>query len=199
MSYIVDKILRLTADQKARDDIFAKLKQLGSELEGVKQQVNLADQELAKLAAQYAKESENKLIKSMFPQDDAAEAKLQPTFIDRFRLDALQLQQRAITCDDIKADFFKRIQERTKGLSFEEERMADVKGMPRAFVKLQEYSDKKEQKGLPVSSSVYECKDLLRLSYVCRNSAETAAVLKALTSDDNTYFTLYMFKNGFKK
>jgi hypothetical protein len=132
MSYIVDKILRLTADQKARDDIFAKLNQLGSELEGVKKQVNLADQELATLAAQYAKESENKLIKSMFPQDDAAEATMQPTFIDRFRLDALQLQQRALTCDDIKADFFKRIQERTKGLSFEEERMADVKGMPRA-------------------------------------------------------------------
>lgn len=34
---------------------------------------------------------------------------------------------------------------------------------------------------------------------MCRNSAETEAVLKALTSDDNTYFTLYMFKNGFQK
>ena len=75
-------------------------------------------------------------IKSIIPLDDAAEASLKNTWEDRFILDALQLQQRGIECKDIKERVFEKIQKVTQGLSFQEERMADVKGMPRAQTKL---------------------------------------------------------------
>mmetsp|Transcript_33120 Transcript_33120/g.28025 ORF Transcript_33120/g.28025 Transcript_33120/m.28025 type:complete len:91 (+) Transcript_33120:453-725(+) len=89
----------------------------------------------------------------MFPPDDAAGCSFIATWPDRIRLDAIQLKERALTCHDIKDKVFDKIQCLTKGKSCQQERMADIKCMTRAMVKLQEYSAEKQAAGLPVTSS----------------------------------------------
>lgn len=83
-------------------------------------------------------ERSNPTVKSLIPSDDVAEAHNPATWDDRFMLDAMQLKQRALECKDIKAKVVQKVQSLTSGVSFLEERIADVKGMPRAHVKLYE-------------------------------------------------------------
>lgn len=125
--------------------------ELGLELEQAKMQVKLAKQDLDELKVLQALETRTTFklraihvdeprtkIKSIIPKDDAAENSLKQTQNDRFILDAIQLQQRAIECKEIKEIVFEKIREVTRGLSFDEVRMADIKEMPRAHTKLQD-------------------------------------------------------------
>jgi len=71
--------------------------------------------------------------------------------------------------------------------------------MTRAIVKLLEYIEKRKNAGGAISSSTYDAKDLMRMSYVCRNAEETRAIFKALTNQKNEMFSVYQIKNGFEK
>jgi len=128
------------------------LEELGKILEAAKMKVQLADKDLNELKALIFEVNQTK-IKSMFPPNDAAEGICIATWPDRLRLDAIQLKERALTCQDIKGKVFDKIQCLTKDKSCQQERMADIKGMPRAMVKLQEYSAEKQAAGLSVTSS----------------------------------------------
>jgi len=77
-------------------------------------------------------------IKTLFKEHDAAEMNCNLNWTHRFRLDALQLQQRVIVCEDIKSIVFEKISDLTKGLSYQEQRFAPIKEMSRAMVKLSE-------------------------------------------------------------
>lgn len=134
----MDTILSHTTDEQVKDKIFTLFNELSTELERVKMQVKLKENDLTQLQSLQVNESDNKDIKSMFSQDDSDQSTEVITKADRFRLDSLQLKQRSLSCEDIKNDVLKCVQELTKDLKFQEERMADVKGMPRAMVKLQE-------------------------------------------------------------
>jgi hypothetical protein len=50
-----------------------------------------------------------------------------------------------------------------------------------------------------IASSTYDAKDLMRMSYVCRNAEETIAIFNALTNQENQMFTVYQIKNGFEE
>ena len=113
------------------------LEELEGELETAKKQAALDPRELAELQALHAEAAQTQ-IKSVFPADDAAELHNPLSWDDRFILDALQLQQRALECKSIQKKVFNKVKVLTKGLKFQEERIADVKGMQRAHVKLRE-------------------------------------------------------------
>lgn len=130
-------MLKHSADPEVSSRIFAMFEGLAAELENAKMQVAMDGQELRALQALRAPAARTS-IKSVIPHDDEAEAHNPATWDDRFMLDALQLRQRAIECKDVKDKVFAKVQELTSGVSFKEQRMADVKGMPRAHVKLQE-------------------------------------------------------------
>lgn len=57
-------------------------------------------------------------IQSMFHKKDDAEKNfdLNPTWAHRTRLDAMQLQQRALVCDDMKESVFEHLNALTKDL-----------------------------------------------------------------------------------
>lgn len=75
--------------------------------------------------------------------------------------------------------------------------VAPVKGMPRALVKLVEYSQ--DNLGKPpteLESRIMEVKDLARGSIICNTAEQTARVFANLTAA-NPDFKVYKFKNGF--
>ena len=130
-------VLRHTSDQEISDRLFQMLDELEGELETAKKQAALDPRELAELQALHAEAAQTQ-IKSVFPADDVAELHNPLSWDDRFILDALQLQQRALECKSIQKKVFNKVKVLTKGLKFQEERIADVKGMQRAHVKLRE-------------------------------------------------------------
>lgn len=67
--------------------------------------------------------------------------------------------------------------------------MAGVKGLPRALEKLTNYIEERKKKGLPVESVLYECKDLLRCSFVTETADDSLAIIDALKKE-NDFFTV---------
>jgi len=86
----------------------------------------------------------------MFPPDDAAEGTCKATWPHRIRLDAIQLKERALACQDIKDKVFDNIKCLTKGKSCQQERMADVKGMPREWSNFKSTVQKNKQPAGPL-------------------------------------------------
>jgi len=93
-------------------------------------------------------------IRSLFRRDSQAERALEATWEARLRLDSVHLNERVLTCKGLKGTVEQRLRELTKHCKYKEFRVADVKGLPRALVKLEQYIAKRQKKGLPVSSAV---------------------------------------------
>jgi len=76
--------------------------------------------------------------------------------------------------------------------------VAPIKGLPRALVKLIEYSQKEnfDKAAQELLSCIMELKDLCRGSVICETAADTAKIFANLTSP-NPDFKVYRFKNGF--
>lgn len=129
----------------------------------------------------------DKLIKSLFNASSQAEQEFakNPSWLLRARLDALQLDQRAVVCDEIKNKVFAALDTLTTGLKCQEKRFAPIKGMVRALVKLAEYIEEKKRAGGDITTSVMDAKDLLRMSFVCRDAQETKAIFQALTAPNS--------------
>ena len=99
------------------------LKELEKEIEIVKKEFQIPQDDLKTLKG-LTKSDSQKLtldteIKSLFEQNDDAEKNFNqnPSWIHRTRLDALQLLERSLVCDDIKEKVFEKIDELTKNLS----------------------------------------------------------------------------------
>ena len=56
-------------------------------------------------------------IRSLFDKDSRAEQELEPTWESRLCLDAVNLNERRLTCKDLKAKVEKKLKERTQGLT----------------------------------------------------------------------------------
>lgn len=76
--------------------------------------------------------------------------------------------------------------------------VAPIKGLPRALVKLLEYSRAQnfDKAADELLSCIMELKDLGRGSVICDTAAQTAQVFANLTSS-NSEFKVYKVKNGF--
>jgi len=88
----------------------------------VKKGLDLPQGDLEILQSLTNKESElvklDTQIQSMFHKSDDAEKNFDrnPTWAHRTRLDAMQLQQRALVCDDMKESVFEHLNALTKNL-----------------------------------------------------------------------------------
>jgi cell division protein FtsB len=101
-----------------------------------------------------AKATGDDTIRSLFPKNSKAELALEKTWEARLRLDAGHLKERVLTCKDLKDSVEEKLRELTKHAKYKEFKVAEIKGLPRALVKLDEYIAKRKKKNLPVSSAV---------------------------------------------
>lgn len=72
-------------------------------------------------------------------------------------------------------------------LNYHEMEMNSIKGLTKALVDLKGFINDKMEANKPVTSSVYDLKDLLRCSFVCNTTEETKRLFYVLTSE-NPYF-----------
>lgn len=93
-------------------------------------------------------------IRSLFPKDSKAECALEATWEARLRLDSVHLKERVLTCKELKDNVEEKLKELTKHKKYKEFKVADIKGLPRALVKLDEYIATRRKKNLPISSAV---------------------------------------------
>lgn len=123
-------------------------------LRHAKKQTKVPAKEVNELRAIQFDVSETKRIKNINLFNDVAEINLIKTWDDRYRLDAIQLQERLICCNDIKDIVFEKIEELTTGKEYLEFRKAGLKSVPRALSKLKKITDRKRELNLDISSSL---------------------------------------------
>lgn len=136
------------------------LNNLRKEIENGKKDVDLTTGDL-EILQELTPNGQNKIqlkkqIKSLFNENDVAELEFakNPSWLLRARLDALQLDQRIIVCDEIKSKVFDALDKLTEGIKCQEKRVAPIKGIIRALVKLTEYIDEKFKEGKGIKTSV---------------------------------------------
>lgn len=133
---------------------------LGKEIENGKKDVDLPTGDLEILQGLTPNDKNkiqmNKQINSLFNVNDDAEIEFakNPSWLLRARLDALQLDQRVVVCEEIKSTVFDALSKLTEGIKCQEKRIAPIKGIIRALVKLTEYIDEKVKAGKGIKTSV---------------------------------------------
>jgi len=118
---------------------------------------------------------------------DIAESIYSSNWETRYLLDSIQLEERIIFCNEINKNIKQKLLYITKDINFHEMRMNSIKGLAKALVNLKGFINNKMEANKPVTSSVYDLKDLMRCSFVCNNIEETKKLFDVLTSE-NPYF-----------
>jgi len=120
-----------------------------------KQQYSLPNSEVDILQSiQNVESAGDETIRSLFPKDSPSETTLDSSWSSRLSLDSVNLEERILTCKDIKDKVGQRIRQITQGVEFREFKIAEIKGISRALVKLQQYIDKRIKANKPISSAV---------------------------------------------
>ena len=138
LNNILDNFLKTTGNVEDLKSIFAVMNELGEELSKVKIQNGISDAEVTKLKTIENVESEDKPIRSRFSTSSVSEKENPVTWESRLRLDVSNLQERALNCTEILDKVESKLKNISAKLPFKEFKMAGVKGMERAKVKLRQ-------------------------------------------------------------
>lgn len=105
LNEILESFLSATDVEDDQDKLFNVLKELGSKLAETKNQHSLPLSEIESLKSikEVSCEDKDHTIKSLFSRDSRAERALEPTWDSRLRLDAVNLNERRLTCRDLKS------------------------------------------------------------------------------------------------
>lgn len=98
--------------------MFKSLKILGCELANIKQLHGLPQTEVDALRGieEVSSKDKDHTIKSLFSKDSRSEQALKPTWDSRLCLDAVNLNERRLTCIDLKHKVEEKLREITKGV-----------------------------------------------------------------------------------